>query len=160
VSRSDQPATPLNPINLRAARARRLFLGEEEIIAARRLLSLLAFSDDNGGRDGSQGVDAVQQARAELALRQRRVHILGERFRAEPPFVLLLALFATEHQEPKISKTRLAQLSWVAFSTLERWLPVLIGEGWVKLSQEPGDNRRVFVSLSDNARIKLTEIFS
>jgi hypothetical protein len=91
----------------------RLFVRADDIAAARRLLTLVAYAENDDDRSGSHvNADAAQQARAPLMLRGRRVEVLGPRFRSEQPFLILLALHGAERQEPQITKTRLMNLSW------------------------------------------------
>ena len=98
-TRSDSPSS-------RAPIVRRVFVSEDDVDAAARLLSLIARSRDlsqraAAGKPGNSNRSvALEQAQIALALRQRRVRFFEGSFSAEPPFTLLLALYANQDREP------------------------------------------------------------
>ncbi len=114
---ADQADFPSN----RAPIVRRVFVSEDDVDAAERLLSLIARSRElsqraAAGKSGkpSNRSEALEQAQIALALRQRRVRFFEGSFSAEPPFTLLLALYANQDREPVMTYTRLIQLAWVS----------------------------------------------
>jgi DNA-binding MarR family transcriptional regulator len=93
-------------------------------------------------------------------MRLRRIEILGETFSTEAPFAILLALYTTEHRDAPVIITRVNEVACLAQTTTLRWLSVLASEGWITRSKIAGDRRRVFLSLTDQARIALDQLFS
>lgn len=137
-----------------SGRLHQLALSDREIEAARTLLRLLA-------GDAPQAL-AGREARVEngqrmLAFRQRRMEILN--LRAEPPFAILLALYANEPWEPAIPLTRLTLLASVGMSSTLRWLEVLFAEGLIERGDDPDDLRKTMLRLTSKARAKMDKLF-
>lgn len=103
---------------------------------------------------------ALERARLSHSLRQRRIEILGKSFLAEPPFDILLALYAYEDREPNVTATRVTQLAWLTPTTALRWLDHLVSEGWVTRTAVAADRRKAQLKLTDKARKALDELFS
>src|SRR4051794_24407033 len=104
-------------------RRRGLWIADEDLSAARRLLELFDDSSILSEAGGSSGRRvALDRARSAHSLRQRRVDILGNEFSAEPPFALLLALYVIEEREPATTPTRLNYLASLSLTTALRWL--------------------------------------
>ena len=139
---------------------------EDDVDAAERLLSLIARSRDlsqraAAGQPGNSNRSvALEQAQIALALRQRRVRFFEGSFSAEPPFTLLLALYANQDREPVMTYTRLIQLAWVSSGTAARWLDRLAEDGWIERTDHLEDQRRIFMSLTAKARKALDDLFS
>ena len=155
---------PIRPASQRSA-LRRLFVSEDDVAAARRILEVLsseaaqvAQKDDHGPTQDDQSASAgIQRARQVLAFRQRRIEQLG--LHAEPPFALLVALYTNEQWEPYLTSTRLTQLAWVGMSSTLRWIDKLLAEGLIERSDNPEDLRKIKVSLSPLGRAKLDALF-
>jgi DNA-binding MarR family transcriptional regulator len=144
---------------LRGRGLRPILVTDEDVAAARRLLALVADESSGGGppRDRRQ---LVEDARWVHGLRQRRLAIFGESFIAEPPFAILLGLYANEPEEGQVTVTRLAQLAWTSPTSTLRWLEELVRDGWlVRLSGE-SRHRGAKIMLSAKARSALDRLFS
>ena len=152
------------PLTLpRTADVRRLLVAEEDVAAARRLLSVLAPSGADHGEEQERRPDAQevrQRAHIELALRQRRMQIFEESLATEVAFALLLALYVAEGHEPIANMTRLSKLAAVQLTTTQRWVGFLIQKGLIKRAKPGKDRRKAVLSLTAEARSKLDELFS
>jgi DNA-binding MarR family transcriptional regulator len=145
---------------------RLVWLSEEDVSAAARLLSLLGAPgmDDAGpdGRGASKAAArnrAVERASLALYLRQRRIERLGEMFAHEPPFQMLLSLFVSEKRESAVTITRLSDLAWLTPSTTLRWLEALVGDGWISRTDVADDARKSRLCLTDKAHAAIEELF-
>jgi hypothetical protein len=145
----------------------RVIVSEEDVAAARKVLQALAGGGEPvDGRSDHQSLagrapdrtELVRRAREACAFRERRLRVFS--FSAEPPFVLLLALYANEEWEPTMTLTRLIGVAWLTMSTTLRWLDVLVSEDWVQRRNDPDDARKTLLSLSDAGRALLDTFFS
>jgi len=139
-------------------RRRVLWIADEDIEAARRVLSLL--DDREAAPEGTARPHRrliLDRARACLSQRQRRLDILGEHFSADPPFTLLLTLYVSEEREPAMGQTRLNRLSALTPSTALRWLDELRLDGWI--DRRKRSYRNVAISLTQKARSAMDELF-
>jgi hypothetical protein len=150
--------------SLRSAPLRRVRLSDDDIQAARKVLETLANAEipaaGHGRRSGDPAqfqAEAVRQAREAAALRERRMEVFN--FSAEPPFVILLALYANEEWEPVVNLTRLTQLVSISYSTSCRWLDVLVDEGLINRDDDADDGRKTLLALSPLGREKLNAVF-
>lgn len=144
---------------------RRIVVSEEDVRSAARLLALLAPGATETGKRARKGrspsrLELVDHARTALAIRERRIHKLGHGFSAEPPFVMLLALYVAEQHEPIVSVTRLTQLSFIQPTTVLRWLEPLTANGWIERRSDPDQRRKAMLSLSEKARTALDDLFT
>ena len=151
----------------RASIARRIFVGQDDVAAAERLLALIANASGaeaalraDDGQPGPARSAAIQQAKAALALRQRRVRTFEGSFSSEPPFALMLALYANQDHEPTMTYSRLVQTGWVSAGNAARWIDRLSQEGWLERKNDASDQRKVLVSLSPKALEALDQLFS
>lgn len=155
-------STPPN----RAPAPRRMFVSDDDLAAAERLLALIAASRGPGGEEPERGRQAGERAVARanaglaLALRQRRVRLFGENFSADAPFTLMLAIYVHEEREPVITYSRLVQLAWLSSATTARWLQLLAEHGWVERKGDAADQRKTLLSLSAKARHAMDTLFS
>ena len=102
----------------------------------------------------------LERARFAIAMRERRVEVLGNEFEAEPPFDILLALYISEGSEKIITVTKLAELALLAVSTALRWLDRLVSDGWIERTRVAGDARKSRLSLTAKSRNALDQLFS
>jgi len=145
----------------RAVKLRRIVVEDSDIAAAQRLLSAIAETGDvSSESERGDRRASIDQARVALALRQRRMRIFEGSLSADPPFALMLALYANEDQEPDVTLTRLTELAWVNSTTATRWLDSLVSQGLVERRADSGDRRRTLLSLSLKARKRMDELFS
>jgi DNA-binding MarR family transcriptional regulator len=137
-------------------------LAAEDVEAARRVLALLT-----EGQEGDRQLNPpfngrgalLSRARFALALRQRRLELLGRDFTAEPPFEILTALYVSEGADTIITASRLADLTAVAPTTVLRWLDTLESSGWIDRSSVAEDARKSRIALSDKSRGLLDQLF-
>lgn len=150
--------------NARASNAGLLDVTEQEIVAAKRLLLLLAREEGSRRPESKQSCADrrtwVGRASRLLRLRKRREAIFGKAMFGEPPFDMLLNLYVHEETEARMPVSRLAELASVPRSTVLRWLDYLVGHGLV--AREPGATykRKLEVFLTDTGRKALDELFS
>src|SRR5689334_9878422 len=135
-----------------------VWIADDDIAAARRLFALLGEERSADQlRPGDRRL-ALDRARSSMFLRQRRLELLGEEFAAEPPFALIVALYAGEKEESEMSPTRLSQLTALPMTTAIRWIEDLANSGWVDRRELP--RRKTRISLTDKTRRALDELFS
>lgn len=143
-----------------------LLLTEQDVAAARRVLNILCVrgaqtSETDGAPVKEPSTDrqkTFKQAELLLAMRLRRIEILGDRFSSEPPFTMLLALFVVQNFEPTVTATRLGELSGMGSSTTLRWLSILLREGWVKRQSTKVDRRKAQISLTEKSRVAMDRL--
>lgn len=147
-------------------RRRLLWLTEDDIVAAQRILTALQDNPEGGSATcaASEARPAarsklLERGRISLSLRQWRIAKLGPMFSAEPPFVLLVALYATEATDPLPTITKLTRLAWLTQSTALRWIEPLAREGWISRTVVAPDKRKAQIRLTSKARKTLDEIF-
>lgn len=102
----------------------------------------------------------LERAQVALALRKRRIEVLGQRYSSEPPFAMLVALYVTEAREPALMITRLGTFAGLGISSTLRWLNALLEDDLVERSESPDDRRIVYIKLSAKGRDALEQIFS
>lgn len=156
-------------LSAKTDRRRILWLAEEDISAAMRLLSLLSSGSAGGAPAAAQGQaspksaeagQVLERARLSLYLRQRRIEVLGKTFAAEPPFQMLLSVYVSEDREPDLTVARLTDLSWLASTTALRWVDTLENEGWLTRTDVAEDGRKSRIHLTAKARKRLAELFT
>ncbi len=138
-------------------------LAAEDVEAARKVLALLTQAEGHDGQlsPPSDGRGALLgRARFALALRQRRLELLGSDFSAEPPFDILVALYVNEGTDKIITASTLAELASVPPSTILRWLDYLVSNGWVDRSRVADDARKFRITLAAKSRRALDRLFS
>lgn len=91
--------------------------------------------------------DAVR-FRSLLRLRSRRDSLLGKGVRGDPPWDMLLELWACYLSGHRASITGLTIAAKVPPTTGLRWLEVLFKTGMVGRREDPLDRRRVFAELT------------
>jgi DNA-binding MarR family transcriptional regulator len=130
------------------------------VAAARRLLAALGGEGEQSETAGVDSARALERGQLWLSLSQRRVAVLDRSFSAEAPFMMLLALYATEKREPSVTVTNLTQLAGTTPSTTLRWIEPLMDGGWITRSSVAEDRRKALISLTEKARRGLEELFS
>ena len=80
--------------------------------------------------------------------RQERGKFLPAKLFGEPAWDILLELYAAELDQQRMSITRLTRRSGIPATTVLRFLGSLGEAGLVKRTNDPTDERRVYVSLS------------
>jgi len=107
------------------------------------LLSQSQVSQDNQ----KKSLDLWLKSRALLADRQKRALIFGKAMFGEPPWELLLTLFASAESEG-ISVNALAERSGVPATSAKRWLDYLEQQGLIGRNDHSSDTRKTMVALT------------
>lgn len=102
--------------------------------------------------------------RARLArelIRQRRLRseYLPASLFAEPAWDMLLDLYAAHYEEKPVAVSSLCIAANVPSSTALRSIEAMTREGCIVRSRDPGDGRRIFITLSDTARVGMDAYF-
>lgn len=102
--------------------------------------------------------------RARLArelIRQRRLRaeFLPASLFAEPAWDMLLDLYAAHYEEKPVAVSSLCIAADVPSSTALRSIEGMMREGCIVRSRDPGDGRRIFITLSDAARAGMDSYF-
>ena len=155
----------------KSGRGQFFWLAEEDVAAARRILSLLGQESGTlpareiGKPEKPASISRsrqsiIERAQLSLSLRQRRIEVLGPRFSSDAPFAMLVALFVLEDREPGLGVTRLGIFARLGISTTLRWLDYLLKYGWVTRTGVSGDKRKARITLTDKGRMALERLFS
>lgn len=143
-----------------ASNERLIRLSDEEIVAARRLLSVLADEEPRKASDRQPDRSRhVEKAREVFRIRRRREELFGKGILGEPPYDMLLALYVNEDAEPRMPVTRLAELADIPHPTAVRWLDYLTSEGFVARETSATDKRKSEIMLLPEARDALDALF-
>ncbi len=153
-------------------RARRLIATANELLAIAAELD--AQSEQSNGADLKEslvtGPDVTGRPdRARLADMARSIYhdrrlrsqiFDDEALFGEPAWDLLLDLFIAEQDRKRVSVTSACIGGAVPATTALRWLSILETRGLIVREDDAHDARRVFVRLSDEASVRMTEYFS
>lgn len=82
--------------------------------------------------------------------RKDRAKLLPEKLFADPDWDILLELFAAHLGQVRIAISCLCRDTMVPPSTVLRWISVLDKEGLKTRRNDPFDQRRVFIGLTEN----------
>jgi DNA-binding MarR family transcriptional regulator len=130
-----------------------LTLSGREVVAARRLLSLLAGPAGAGDRDGKLSkVELATLAGQILARRRRRAESFPPAMFGEAAWEMLLVLHVAEAESASLTNTRLARLTSIPASSALRWLDYLEAHELIHRKPHPHDRRAVVVTLTGKAR--------
>jgi DNA-binding MarR family transcriptional regulator len=94
----------------------------------------------------------IEIARAILEDRERRARIFNAGMFGEPAWELLLHLYVTDQDGPRMTIGRLIESSDCPQTTALRWLHYLQDQGLIEKREHPGDARTAFVTLTNKAR--------
>ena len=94
-------------------------------------------------------------ARRLLAVRRDREPALGRGLFGEPAWDILLDLFAAHEEGQSVSVTNLCAAANVPTSTALRWISALEERGKLVRENDPGDRRRINVSLTEEAAVEM-----
>lgn len=154
---------------------RTLHLRDSDLLALSRLLKNLVGeqqlgSDSMSGPNPSPGsADADQAASAAMLLalahkiiraRGRRSKVLGKAMFGEPAWDMLLVLYVSTFEGPRLSVGRLTALSSAPPTTALRWLDYLEKERLVRREANPTDKRSEFVELTEKAHSIMEQYLS
>lgn len=93
-------------------------------------------------------------------IRQDRGKFLPARLFGEPAWDILLELFAAELDQQRMSITRLTRRTGIPATTVLRFLGSLGEAGLVKRTNDPTDERRVYVALTDGGLQAMNRFFT
>jgi hypothetical protein len=114
----------------------------------------------NRARPLRTGRDHLTSARRAYAVRRRRAAIFGNPdLFGEPAWDILLDLFIAHAEGKSVSVSSACIGSAVPATTGLRWLGVLADDGLVLRDNDPDDNRRVMVRLSDTGVAAMEQYF-
>lgn len=91
--------------------------------------------------------------------RQQRERFFNNELFADPVWDMLLDLAAAAAEYHRVSVTSLCIASRVPPSTALRWIGLMADQGLLLRIEDPLDRRRVFVSLSNDAKIAMARYF-
>jgi DNA-binding MarR family transcriptional regulator len=91
--------------------------------------------------------------------RQQRERFFNNELFADPVWDMLLDLAAAASEYRRVSVTSLCIASRVPPSTALRWIGLMTDQGLLLRIEDPLDRRRVFVSLSNEAKIAMARYF-
>ncbi len=107
-------------------------------------------NSEGGGDSSDARQDNAKRARAIYTTRRRRDAIFGKtELFGEPAWDILLDLYVAFVEEKQVSVSSACIGSAAPPTTGLRWLGVLADEGLVVREQDPADQRRVLVRLTD-----------
>lgn len=93
-------------------------------------------------------------------MRRTRDKFFGHGLFGEPAWDILLELYAAKGTGRKVSVSGACYATGVPLSTALRWIVRLEKCGWVRRFNDPLDKRRAWLTLSDEADIKMGECLS
>lgn len=100
-----------------------------------------------------EDIDAILRAR------QLRSHYLGTDLFADPAWDMLLQAYGCHLKQVRISVSSLCDASGVPLSTGLRWLAKLQEDRLLEREDDPLDNRRTWVKLSERGTTMLRSYF-
>jgi hypothetical protein len=146
-------------------------MNESDVLAVSTLLAeasqLLATMVDGSAAAPEDGEDAHANPRATLefavkiktAREIRRMHFSPAIF-GEPGWDMLLSLFISEFNGPRLSVGRLTGLSGAPPTTALRWLDYLQKQRLVSRERNPTDARSDFIGLTEKGRTIMEQYLS
>lgn len=94
-----------------------------------------------------------------LKLRQLRCRMFPKAFLGETAWEMLLVLYA-QQGEPRLSMSRIAELTHTKEETASRWVDVLEAHRLVKREPAPREGRVALISLTNHAKANLETYLS
>jgi hypothetical protein len=103
--------------------------------------------------EGAECAEVLSAGRVRNLIRARRLRekLLGNDLFADPAWDIILDLMAARLSGERVSVSSLCIAAAVPPTTAMRWVALLTDRGMLERQADPGDGRRVFVSLSDQA---------
>ena len=98
--------------------------------------------------------------RADILARRQRDQFFKSELFADPAWDILLALFAADLGQCRITVSALCKAAAVPATTALRWLNSLERELLVERSADKYDGRRFYVALSNKGRAAMTEYYA
>ena len=110
---------------------------------------------------GPRGFDSgrAKLVRRLIRKRRQRDQFFPSDLFADPAWDMMLDLYAAHYERREISVSSLCIASAVPATTALRWIKSMVDDGRFVRVADPGDGRRIIVSLSDDTRCRLDEYF-
>lgn len=147
-------------------RVHRVWVSDEDISAARKILTILEAADDGSPTSDDQSEGGMRADRSPTLRKVRQVLAFRDHrdatfnFSSETPFLLLMVLYYNEQWEPIVTVTRLTQLARISNSTVLRGIDLLLGEGLIDRTEDVTDLRKTLLSVSTKGRRLLEQFFA
>lgn len=129
---------------------------DQALEARDRLCRLLQKLDEIVMPDVRQGDPATaDRVRSILKARRMRDQFFERELFADPAWDILLELYLADLMQYRMSIGSLCIGAAVPATTALRWIKLLERKGVIMRNADPGDGRRVFVSLSDRSHASM-----
>ena len=93
-------------------------------------------------------------------IRAHRNANFPEEIFGEPAWDILLDLYAAELRQQRVQTSAVAVGAGCAPTTAQRYIHLLETKGLIHRTPDPGDRRRIYVSLTEMARRRLVALFA
>lgn len=103
--------------------------------------------------------DRALFVRDHIRQRRMRADFFPSDVFADPVWDMLLDLYAAHYELKPVSVSSLCIAAAVPATTALRWIKTMSAHGWIVRARDDNDGRRVYVHLSEDARIKLDIYF-
>lgn len=154
---------PANALHLTHSDARGIRQQLESLEQQVQQLRQCIDPDPSGGHSSTPDViEPVSYGKLRAIMKARRardIYFDGGLF-SDPAWDMLLALFAADLAQQRVTISPLCEAAGVPATTALRWIRVLEHHGLIERRNDPLDRRRVFVALTDAARHSLRAYFS
>lgn len=110
-------------------------------------------------RAGSREPVTASDVERILSVRRKRSEFFDSTLFADPAWDILLELYAAELGQRRVSVGCLSLGAAVPATTALRWIKLLENRGMVRRNDDPLDGRRVFVTLTSDAKDAMDRFF-
>jgi DNA-binding MarR family transcriptional regulator len=165
----ETPSTPVfDGSRNQAGDSNPVVLSEGDVLSSIELLlrvtSSLVRAVPNSADGAEPGQAAARHATAdrakeELRRRRQRYTLFGRAMFSEPAWDVLLILYI-EHQQVRLTFSRVAEESGAPATTVHRWVDYLESQQLVRRVAHPTDKRAAYIELTDKAARALDSYFS
>jgi DNA-binding MarR family transcriptional regulator len=126
--------------------------------------ALPAYSPNEEGLPYPSSPVSFEQGRAAEAARLYKERRLRERFFpadlfTDPAWDMLLDLYIAHYRKKEVGASSLCLAARVPRTTAHRWIDTMEHSGLIKRSCDHRDRRRIFIELSENARLTMDRYF-
>jgi DNA-binding MarR family transcriptional regulator len=111
------------------------------------------------GRERGEQMQPSRTVRAVQAVRRQRAALFGGDLFSDPAWDILLELYALHLEQQRTSVSSVYKASTVPGSTALRWLAKLEHDGLVVRTEDPLDQRRSWIDLTDDGRERMRRLF-
>lgn len=158
---------PSSDVNISELMAR-LDLIERAVIGSAQLgygsashLQSIALPESFGRMASPRSFDEGRAAAVRKIIKGRRARerFFADSLFADPAWDIMLDLYAAHYEGRQVSVSSLCIASAVPGTTGLRWIKTMTDDGLLVRVDDQADGRRVFIKLSDEARIRLDAYF-